>query len=351
MEHFELTLADDMPGYGVKGQKVTLALTPQDVRVPQEMSTYLAGYNAPGFRADEASKVVLVDHDEDRFRTFGTQDAFKRVAVKGSLQGAIPEVDPTSSLANYKVVEKYVGSFVPTQTEMNAAGSSYAPKMAAARRCKRALMLDREYDVWGMLSTAANWNAANVLTLTAATQAWNTGSASNPILDLHTAEDLSAQQITDWWMNKTLANIFLRHPEVRDYLKVMIGDGALNQQIVDINKALAAGAQYDFQIPGFAPFHIVSGRAMDAAGAISPILSKSFVVGTVATPGVPTDGEEIATSYTFRRKGPSGVGFDTREFFVDGRGPLGGTMVVAAMADVPVMTGPIVGALIVNAAT
>lgn len=351
MEHFELVLADDMPGYGVKGQKVTLALTPQDVRIPQEMSTYLAGYYAPGFRADEASKVILVDHDEDRFRTFGSQDAFKRVAVKGSLQGAIPEVDPTSSLANYKVVEKYVGSFVPQQTEMNAAGSLYAPRMAAARRCKRALMLDREYDVWGMLTTSGNWNAANVLTLTAGTQAWNSGSSPNPILDLHTAEDLSAQMITDWWMNKTVANIFLRDPLVRDYLKQMIGDGALNQQIVNMNQSVAQGAQYDFQIPGFAPFHIVSGKALDASGNLGFVLSKTYVVGTVSPPGIPTDGEEIATSYSFRRKGPGGVGFETREFFVDGRGPNGGTMVVASMADVPVMTGPIVGALIVNVAT
>lgn len=346
MEKIELTLADDMPGYGVKGQKVTLALTPADVRQPEEMSTYLAGYYVPGFRADEASKVVLVNHDEDKFRTFDTDDAFKRVFVKGSLQGAIPEVDPKSSLTNYKVVEKYVGSFIPMQTELNAEGL-YNPKMAAARRCKRALMLDREFDVWGLLGTSSNWNAGNVLALTAGTQSWRTGSAPDPILDLQTAEELSAQMITDWWMHKKTANIFLRNANVRDYLKTIIGDGALNQAIVDINKSVASGAQYDFQIPGFAPIHIVSGKAKDASGNLGYIFP-DVVVGTVSAPGTPTDGETIATSYTFRRKGPGGVGFETREFFVEGRGPLGGTMIVAAMADVPIMTGPIVGAIITN---
>lgn len=346
MEKIELTLADDMPGYGKAGQKVQLALTPSDVRQPEEMSTYLAGYYVPGFRADDASKVILVDKDEDKFRTFDTDDAFKRVFVKGSLQGAVPEVDPKSSLANYKVVEKYVGSFVPTQTELNAEGI-YNPKMAAARRVKRALMLDREFDVWGLLGTPSNWNAGNVLALSAGTQSWRTGSAPDPILDLQTAEELAAQQITDWWMHKKTANIFLRNANVRDYLKTMIGDGALNQAIVDINKSIASGAQYDFQIPGFAPIHIVSGKAKDAAGALGYIFP-DVVIGTVSAPGVPTDGETIATSYTFRRKGVSGTGFESREYFIEGRGPLGGTMVVASMADVPIMTGPIVGAIITN---
>lgn len=346
MDHYEIVLADDTPGLGKAGQKVSLAMSPADVRQPEEISTYLAGYYSPGFRADEASKVVLVDHDEDKFRAFDSDDAFKRVAVKGSMQGAIPEVDPKTSLTSYKVVEKYIGSFIPMQTELNATGN-FKPKMAAAKRCKRALQLDREFDVWNLLINAGSWAAGNVLVLTLATQAWNTGSAPDPILDLSTLLENSAQQVTDLWMNPKVANAFMRNAKVRDYFKVMIGDGAMNQSVVNMNTAVGANAAYDFQVPGFPAIHVVAAKAKDAAGALQYILG-NVVVGTVSPPGTPSDGEEVATSYTFRRKGPSGVGFETREFFVDARGPLGGTMIVAAMADVPIVTGSNVGGIITN---
>src|SRR5687768_6515964 len=59
MEKFELTLADDTPGIGRAGERVQLALTPADVHLPEELSTYMAGYHVPGgFRADEASKII-----------------------------------------------------------------------------------------------------------------------------------------------------------------------------------------------------------------------------------------------------------------------------------------------------
>ncbi len=160
MESFELVLAEETPGLGRAGQKVTLALTPADVHSPAEISTYMAGYHAPGgFRADEASQIIPVNQDEDKYRTFDTDDAFKRVVVKGSLQGGIPEVDPKSSLSSYKVVEQFVGSFIPQQVETNATGL-YKPRLAAGRRCMRAIQLSREYDVWDLLTTTGSWTAA-----------------------------------------------------------------------------------------------------------------------------------------------------------------------------------------------
>ena len=64
--------------------------------------------------------------------------------------------------------------------------------------------------------------------------------------------------------------------------------------------------------------------------------------------GIPLDGEEIATTYTFRRRGVAGVGFETREFRVENRGPKGGVMVVASMADIAIMTGDNVGGRIAD---
>lgn len=348
MEHIELILASDVPGVGRRGEKVNLALTPTDVHQPEEMATYLAGYSNPQMRADEVSPPVLVDRDQDYFRTSDSDDAFRRVAVKASLQSSIPEVDPKTNLALYKVVDRFVGSFVPTVTELNAV-KAFKPRAAALRRCKNALSIDREYDVWDMLTTTGNWNSNNVLAL-GATQKWNGGSASDPIKDLQTVNELSAMSPVEYWMNLTVANAFVRHDKVKDHFRQFNGDAAIAGAINTLNNAVAkAPTTIDFAIPGVGVVHVVSGRAKNASGVVGFILGSSFVVATHRPPGVPTDAEDIATSYSFRRKGPSGIGFETREFFVQNRGPLGGTMVVCSMADTAVMTANVVGGLITGA--
>jgi hypothetical protein len=345
MENFELTLAGDVPGLGRQGQRVTLALTPADVHAPEELSTYMAGYHMPGgFRADDVSKVIPVTHDEDKYRTFSTADSFKRVQVKGSLQGAIPEIDPVTSIEAYKVVEKFVGSFIPQQTE-DAATGSFKPRMAAARRCLRALALDREHDVWDMLTLSGNWDPSVVLALGAG-QNWNGGASADPIANVHEMLEDSLQTITDLWMNYRVANTFLRHAAVRDQMRVLMGDGAASQSIVDMMNSTTRNAMYDLLIPGLPPIHVVAGKSFNAVGAAGYILGSNYIVGTVSPPGIPTDGEDIATTYTFRRRGPNGVGYNTREYRVEGRGALGGTMLVASVADVPKMTSGLVGGLV-----
>lgn len=348
MENIELILAEDVPGCGKRGEKVTLALTPADVHQPEEMATYLAGYSNPLMRADEVSKPVLVDKDEDYFRTSDSDDAFKRVQVKASHQSAIPEVDPKTSLTTYKVVDRFVGSFVPTVTELNA-GKAFKPRAAALRRCKNAIGLDREHDVWDLLTTTGSWNANNVLALGAG-QNWNGGASSDPIKDLMDLNDLSAMSPLDYWMNLKLASAFIRHDKVRDHFRMFNNQAAFAGALAALNTAAnKAPASIDFAIPGVGNVHVVTGKSKNASGVIGSILGNSFVVATHAPPGVPQDAEDIASTYTFRRKGPSGTGYETREFFVENRGPLGGTMVVTSMADIAKMTGNNVGGLITGA--
>lgn len=344
MEHIELILASDVPNVGKRGEKVSLALTPADVHAPEESATYLAGYSNGKMRADDVSKVVLVDVDEDKYRSFATDDTFKRVHVKASHQSPIPEIDAKTSLDSYKVVDRLVGAFIPRVTELNARGA-FKPRLAALRRCKNAIYLDREHDVWDMLTTTANWNANNVIALGAGAN-WNGGVSSNPIKDLMDIGLRTLGGTVDFWMNYEVASHFIRHNEVRDHFRMFNGDAMLGGAIAALNTAKQANVTLDFAIPAVGTIHIVQGQSMNAAGVVGPILGSTFVVATVSPPGVPTDGEEISTSYTFRRRGPSGTGFETREFFIENRGPLGGTMVVATMADVAKMTGPVVGGLL-----
>jgi hypothetical protein len=338
MEELEIVLASDAPGIGVKGQRVTLALQPEDVHDPSEIPTYLAGYTPFGYRADEASKAVLVDRDEDKFRQFDSDDAFESIAVKGSTQGAVPEVDPKSALETYKVVERYVGSFIPVQTQMNASNPNFDPRMAAARRCRRALQLDREIDVWGLLGIAGSWTAANV---NAAPAVWS--GVSDPIKDLQDLMEESAQQITEFWMNQRVANAFIRNDAVKDHMRQHLGDGPSNQQTREIS--LAGTKVINFEIPGIPVIRVAAAKKKISPGVLDYILT-DVVVGLTTLPGVPVDGEEIASTWTFRRKGPSGTGFESREFFVPGRGPLGGTMVVVSQADIAKMTASNAGGLI-----
>jgi hypothetical protein len=347
MNQFTIQLADTVPGIGVAGQRVTLALQPADVHDPTELPTYLAGYRPFGYRAEEASPVVLVDNDEDKYRSFNSDDAFRRVDVKGSGSGAVPEVDPKSALESYKVVDRYIGSFVPVQTEAQT-GNNYQPRMAAARRARRALELDREIDVFGtggLLSTAANWAAAVV---TAAVAVWDNPAAGNPLKDVQIAVEKSAQPVSAIWFNQKLAHAFLRHPEVRDHMRQMLGDQAPAAKVMEV--AMAGETNVDFMIPGLPPFRVVASKVKNETTlALDYVLANDKAILVGRPPGTPTDGEEIATTYTFRRRGPSGTGFEAREFFVPGRGPLGGTMVVVSQADIAKMTGSNVGGLITGA--
>jgi hypothetical protein len=345
MERMSIILADNGP-LGQKGQRVNLELTPSDVHDPTEIPTYLAGYSNWEFRADEASKVVLVDNDEDKYRTFSEDDAFEPVHVKGALTGAIPEVDPRSSLASYKVVDRYVGSFVPAVTEQQT-GNNYQPRMAAARRCRRALELDRELDVLGpsgLLTTVTNWNTDQRNALGAG-ENWNGGASADPIAAIQESIEASAQPVSEIWMNQLVAHTFIRNDLVRDHMRQLLGDSAASGVAQTLAAAATSGRTVDFMIPGLPPIKVSASKYKNASGNLVYIMP-NYVVLTTTPPGVPMDGEEIASSYTFRRRGPSGVGMEAREFTVEGRGPHGGTMVVVAMADIAKMTGSNCGGII-----
>jgi len=351
---FEIKLAETS-ALGQAGQRVTLSLQPQDVHDATELPTYLAGYNPPGYRADEMSPPILVDNDNDKYRTFDSDDAFRRVDVKGTISGAVPEVDPKSALRSYKVIDRYVGSFVPRVTELQT-GNNYRPRMAAARRARRAIELDRELDVADLICDPTNWDAA---VITPAGLEWdNSGGTQDPVRDMQLAIEKSAQQVTEIWMNQRVAFALLRSPSVRDQMRQMLGDGAAPAAMMSVQNAGSNGVTGDFAIPGLPPIKVVASKvksltttALDYVFRDPDLTSAAqfdVVVLVHRPPGIPTDGEDIASTYTFRRRGPSGTGFEAREYFVDGRGALGGTMIVVSQADEAVITGTNVGGIITD---
>ena len=341
----ELTLADNIQGIGARGDRVSLSLTPADVHDPAELPEYLAGYRPFGYRADEASPLIPVDKDQDKYRRFDQDDAFRLVKVKGSTSGAVPEVDPKSILEDYKVIERYIGSFVPKQTQDQTGPTSYQPVMAAGRRCMRAVELDREVEVFTLLGTSGNWDAAQ---RTAATgTGWTDLINGDPILDVQTAVIKSDQPVSAIWMNQDVAFRFLRHPTVRDHMRQFFGDSAREGIATAVANAGVTGAASDFFIPGMPPFKVVASKVKnESTGLLDYVLGSTVAVLVTVPPGVPTDGEDIATTYTFRRTGDSGTGIEVRQFTLENRGPKGGTMIVVSVADVPIFTANNAGGII-----
>lgn len=331
---------------------ILFTLTESDVHQPEEATAnYLAGYKPFDFCADECSKVVMVDHDEDYRRDFSSDNAFKRVRVKGAAEAAIPEVDAESDLTPYKTVDRTCGSFILQTTEENAK-PNYRLRQVAAKRIGDALALDREIDVFdstlGILGNSANFAAANVTTLGSSTY-WDTGSDSDPLGDIgYICGTVSFQPVTEVRMPYNVLLVFIRHPDVRDQLRSAYGDGA----VADFAKLAAGGAPasspIEFTIPGYPKIRGIQSRVLnETTGDIDYILNNRVLL-LRSLNGVPLDGHDAATSYTFRVRGNLGVGYETREFRVELRGQKGGTMVVAYMSDVAHMTGSNIGGIILS---
>lgn len=331
------------------GSRLELGLTTADVHDPTELPTYLAGYSNEEFRWSEACPEVLVEMDSDKYRTFNTNAAFAPVIVKTTDEAYPNEVKVESSLTPYKVQPRRLAAFIP-DTVRQQAGQNYNVEYVHMARCARAINMDLEIDVFGpsgLLVTAGNWTANYSLALGAGLQ-WGgpagVGANSDPILNLDERIEQSATRITDWWMNQKVASAFLRHPKVRDHLKTEFGDAGYSTAI----KAVAEAGEktVDFRIVGKGLFHVVAAKWANPnnGGAIEYIMP-NVVVGTHNFPGVPMNGEKIATCKNFRRRGPAGNGFNTRQIRIEQRGA-GGTLVIVEEASIPTMTSSIAGGLL-----
>lgn len=343
---YVLRLAEDVQGLGRAGELITLAATPADVtNQTEELDSYLGGYRPMGFAADMVSKVVLVDKEAGTRRDFSLENAFEVVDPRNGRHGAIKEVDHKSETASYRVSERALASYIPFSTE-NDAVQLYNVRAASGEMISWKLALWREIEIWTDLTTVANWNAANRTTLLAAAQ-WNGGASADPMLELHTRIKASAQVVTDIFMNPDVGFYFLADSKVRDYMKQMLGDNAPSPEVAA--GALGQGIR-SFTIPGLPPIHIVPAKKLNSSGSLEFILDDSVVLVT-NQPGVPRDGNSIATHYTFRYRGRSGTGMVTNEYIPQGRGINGGTMFELGHSDDPIFTSNIAGGLIKDVLT
>jgi hypothetical protein len=332
-----------------QGEKLELGLTTADVHDPSELPTYLAGYSNEEFRWAEMCQPILVEKDEDKYRTFNTAAAFRPVKVKTDDDAYAAEVKVESSLTNYKVQPRRLAAFVNDSVAAQA-NANYDVKLVHMERCARAINMDLELDVCGpagLLTTLANYGGSSIALNAGAGFQWGgpsgVGINSNPVQVVRDRVIASKQRITRWWFNQRVAGYFLDHPATRDYFRFQMGDSALSSTI----KAVAdmdGEDTLDFAIIGLGRFSVCSARYEDTTGNIDFIMP-DCLLGVTQPKGTPTNGEKIATSYCFRRRGPNGNGFNTREVRIEQRG-VGGTLVIAEEASVPTLTSTLAGAFV-----
>jgi len=339
-----------------KTESLRLSLSPSDVHAPEELPNFIAGYSAGPYCADQASPVILVDQVSDEYRTH-TDHAFRRVECKTSQQGAVAEVDPETSLTPYRTVVRACGSFIPTRTEQ-VGTKGFKPRQASGKRVKRVLSADREIDVFGpngVIGNPANFDAA-LQDILPPLERWgdlegkNPGANADPLADLDNIITNSWQAPTDIWMNGLVARVFIKFPKVLDLIRGTYGDQAQTQ----LNAVRGAGKTIvTFEILGYPPIHVCTAKIKWTSTAAPTYILGNHVVLTTRPMGQNgelvtsmMDDEEIATTVTFRMREASGTGYNTREYFVESRGHLGGTMIVASQEDVAVVIAPNVGGFI-----
>lgn len=332
------------------GQLVTMDLGQADVHVDRTLASYAAGFKLQQGVADVGSPPIIVPNASDKFWTWDKDDTFQLVQdMSSSAGGAVKEVSMRLSNASFQTKQFALQAFVPTEVQANA-DAPLNPVMAAMRRIMNAMMLGREYRVASLLRTTANH--ANVTTLTSTTK-WNGGSGSNPVQDLFTLIESSLEPITDIIMSEQVAHDFAQNAAVQKYLAYKQSVPGLPR--VSSDGSGSGGMDSFCSILGLPPIHIAAMKYKATATTYPYIWGGDVVLLHKPPSGVPSDGQDISASYTFRwsggQVGDSTVqgGFIVRSFFNPYRGPRGGQQVIVTLNDAEVSTATTVSGLIVGA--
>lgn len=333
----------------VSGRLVTLDLGQSDVHIDTALANVAFGFKLPVGIADEIAPVVPVSKASDRYFKWDKDDVFQQAeTLEVTPAGTIQELSPRLSSSPFSTRAFALQAFVPTELEANADGP-LRPRMAATNRLMNALMVGREVRVAAALRTAASYGAAFKSTILAAAK-WNGGASSNPVQDLYTRIEATLQPVTDIVMSERTWHDFVQNTAVQKYTVSKTVTPGVNP-IANNGQASELAA-----LLGLPRIHIGAMKAKGAStGTYDYIWGDDVVL--VHRPNVlPSDGQEIATMYTFRWTGAGNAddgtsqgGFFVRSFFDPKRGPRGGTVIVVGHNDVEVLISDVVSGLIISA--
>jgi hypothetical protein len=149
------------------------------VHVNQPLSNLSIGYHPVGMVAEAVFPVVPVRHESDVYYKWDKGQAFRveRTDGKSTLRAdgtRAKGVNFGASTALY-VAEEYALETKITDRERDNADSALQLEISKLRRVQDLVLLDQEIRVASLLTTAANYAAANTATLSGTSQ-WNNAS-------------------------------------------------------------------------------------------------------------------------------------------------------------------------------
>jgi hypothetical protein len=324
------------------GQLVTMDLAVSDVHTAATLPNYAGGYHISEGVADLASPVILVAKQSDVFYTWNQQNDFNRkLANAGAPGAALPQINPSVTSTSYLANQYTLGGYLPTEVQANA-DTPLRPFAKLVQMIMDGLRLEREYRVMNLLETSGNWTSSLVNALTTGLQ-WNGGTYSDPIANLHKAQEQSYMPVTGFVFSELVWHDFIRNPSVQKFLGFK-----------DSAPGIPTPEEFAVQAKGLPPIHVAMMKYV-TGGNLTYVWGNSVVALHQPPTLPPVDQMDVATSLTFRWAGggaPDGSyagGMLVRTFYDPKEGARGATRVVITHDDIEVVTSSLVGGLITGA--
>lgn len=327
------------------GRLVTMDLGVADVHIDSALANYAAGYQeaADTGIADMVVPVLPVEKNSNKFYTWDKNDVFQDAqnleVVPG---GAMAEISPRLSSANYNCTSYGIQSFVATEVQANA-DSALNPERQAVVRCMNAIKLARERRCAALLMGSGNWTGGYTAPIAAGAK-WNGGASSDPVRDLYTAMEASLVDVTGIVMSERTFHDFVQNAQVQKYI-------ATKTAVAPIPGASDFASL--LQLP---PIIVGKRKGIVTATTYGYVWGDNVAL-IHADAGIPSGGASVSTARTFRWNGANGGttdgtmqgGWLVRTYYDPKRGPRGGRCVAVVHNDTEVMTSTVAGALLTAA--
>lgn len=236
--------------------------------------------------------VVPVGKESDKYYTWDKGDWFRIPTGTLRARATAPKrVEASVSSAGYHAKNYMLEGIIPFEDLTNA-DVALQLEDSTARQVTQLLMLDQEYRIATLATTAANVGSGNALT---GTSRWDDYANSSPISDVNTGKSWilqeTGQEVTTMVVGYQVHNALLQHPDMIDRIKYV---QAATQATVE--KALA-------DIFGIRDYKV--GKAVMNSGQENQADSMSFVWGknVLMLHRPPAPGRNVPSAgYCFRWK-------------------------------------------------
>ena len=228
-----LSLADKAARW-MSGRQVLLDLAPSDVATPATQASF--GIPHADYVADKISSIRYVTHDRGVWYPENAVDALSLVLPNAPGGSSPPTINPGFTPATFVTTGYALAARIPRGLNSNA---DFDLKHRALRRIVEGLRLARDLRVAQLLTTPANWPAANRI---AATAKWNAATGANPLLDMMNALQKSYLPANVMVMPENASQYFYAQPQantgIRDYVQA---HGQMPEVLYARGKYLVAG--------------------------------------------------------------------------------------------------------------